>query len=227
METSDPNRPEFPEREPLSAPRPNNSFYLNQSTDLFANLPPQTQFTSSEHFFSLSVSGKIEYAEYPDIEALQVKFDVFSGQKWRVARGQATGISQFAHSSATSSRKIIWNFPFNIELDANDAEGWPLLILTCTGSDFLGRHVIKGYGTVRVPTVQGRHTRIVHLYAPRSSSFLVRMIGVLKGKVPELANPLATLAQNMNRDAVKVVAHGKVHVVFNIASNNMSQMGFK
>jgi hypothetical protein len=51
--------------------------------------------------------------------------------------------------------------------------------------DFLGLYVIRGYGSVLLPTTPGRYVRIVRTFAPASSSLLQAALSWLTGSMPE------------------------------------------
>ncbi len=54
------------------------------------------------------------------------------------------------------------------------------------GADAFGRDVVRGYGSVLVPTAPGRYIRYVRLFAPRSSSMLQQLLAWLSGGQPEV-----------------------------------------
>lgn len=51
----------------------------------------------------------------------------------------------------------------------------------------MGRDVVVGYGSVLVPTIAGRHERMVHMYAPQPSSLLQRFRSWVSGAYPEVS----------------------------------------
>ncbi len=48
-----------------------------------------------------------------------------------------------------------------------------------------GRYVVRGYGSVVIPTVPGRHVRDVHTFAPAASSKLQEIAAYLRGDYPQ------------------------------------------
>lgn len=54
-----------------------------------------------------------------------------------------------------------------------------------TAQDFLGRFVIRGYGSALLPTMPGSSVRLVRAFAPASSSLLQAGIAWLTGNLPE------------------------------------------
>ena len=53
------------------------------------------------------------------------------------------------------SSEVIWNFPFDLTYKSTTPMGWPQLVVILYGVDLIGRIVIKGYGSVHVPTQPG------------------------------------------------------------------------
>lgn len=91
---------------------------------------------------------------------------------------------------------IVLNFPIDIAFKSTNPFGWPRLVISIYGLDAFGRDVIRGYGSVHLPTVAGSNTvREVPLFRPLSSSLLQQFIAWLSGSPPEVdAFPLVTCA---------------------------------
>lgn len=51
---------------------------------------------------------------------------------------------------------LVWNFPLDVTYKSTNAFGWPQLVVSVYGLDFLGRDVIKGYGCMHIPTCAGK-----------------------------------------------------------------------
>ncbi len=51
---------------------------------------------------------------------------------------------------------LVWNFPIDVTYKSTNAYGWPQLVVSVYGLDYLGRDVIKGYGCMHLPTCAGR-----------------------------------------------------------------------
>lgn len=86
-------------------------------------------------------------------------------------------------------RQLVWNFPLEATFKATNAFGWPQLVLSVYGPDALGRDVIKGYGSVHLPTRAGRYMLTARLYRPRSASPLRAFVSWLTGMPAEFADP--------------------------------------
>ncbi len=52
-------------------------------------------------------------------------------------------------------RDIVFNFPFEATFSTTNPSGWPQIVLTLYGPDVFGRSVVKGYGSVHIPTEPG------------------------------------------------------------------------
>lgn len=55
--------------------------------------------------------------------------------------------------------------------------------------DLLGRYVVRGYGSVLIPTVPGRYVRYVRCFTPVASTMLQGLLGWLTGSTPEVRAP--------------------------------------
>ncbi len=62
---------------------------------------------------------------------------------WQVLAGMESGITQLASLPGGSDTSLVWNFPVDLTFKSTNVHGWPQLILTVHGSDFLNRHVVK------------------------------------------------------------------------------------
>jgi B9 domain-containing protein 1 len=54
------------------------------------------------------------------------------------------------------------------------------------GTDFLGRDVVRGYGSALVPLAPGQHVFNVPVYVPLASSILTSWLSWLNGNPPEV-----------------------------------------
>ena len=115
------------------------------------------------------------------------------GQDWSVLTGFDQGISQISKQSDFNfdSRPCVWDFPLDIAFKSTNVYGWPSIILSVYGFDFLGRDVIRGYGSLVIPTIPGtyllltRYTLYVPLYAPQASTLFYQWYGWAMGRLPE------------------------------------------
>lgn len=81
------------------------------------------------------------------------------GQDWSILTGFEQGISQISQQSDnnTDIRPCVWNFPIDIAFKSTNVFGWPTLILSVYGFDFMGRDVVRGYGSLILPTISGTY----------------------------------------------------------------------
>jgi Ciliary basal body-associated, B9 protein len=108
---------------------------------------------------------------------------------------------------------------------STNVHGWPQLVLSVYGNNFWGNDVVRGYGSIHVPLVPGRHVRYIKLFVPQSSSLCQRIMSCLKGEAPELFDP-RTIADSRGREVLRVASSGIVKVVFNVSSRNMAAFGY-
>ena len=236
----DPNKPSmrlFPRDDTVNylGPKPSDSHYdvslqpVIPGQELFdqykQDYVPQLSLDDSSYFY-LYISGQVEYSVFPDSECLMARYTFVAGKDWERVYGVPSGCSQMSYKSRSSTKKIVWNFPFNLAYRSTCPKGWPQITMTFVGPDFLGREIVKGYSTVHVPTQPGRHERTAYAFVPKSSSILVNIIGHLRGKVPELIDPARTLAEAYGREVVRADSGGSVKVVFNVSEKNMESFGY-
>ncbi|KAF1333182.1 B9 domain-containing protein 1, partial [Globisporangium splendens] len=109
---------------------------------------------------------------------------IYSGQVEAVD-GVDTGLSQMAYAS-NQQDEIIFSFPIDISFKSTNPFGWPRIVLSVCGLDALGRDVIRGYGSIHLPTCAGSTTRDVPLFKSLSSSMLQQFTAWLTGSPPEV-----------------------------------------
>lgn len=66
--------------------------------------------------------------------------------------------------------------------------GWPRIALSVYGVDFLGRDVIRGYGSALIPLTPGMHQIQVEMFAPLASSYANQFMSWLMGNPPEVVH---------------------------------------
>lgn len=193
--------------------------------ELFKRPPsPRIDPTDDTHFYVM-VSGMVEYAQHGETDQMLTRYNFEAGQGWEQIHGMPTGSSHITCKAGGMSKKLIFNFPFEVGFRSSNMQGWPQIVVTIIGTDFMGRDVPYGYGNVHVPTKPGRHVRYVRTFKPHSSSNLVNFISWLKGTPSEYSDPGLTLAQCEGREVTRVTSHGLVKVVFVVALVNMDKFG--
>jgi B9 domain-containing protein 1 len=101
-------------------------------------------------------------------------------------QGIDTGISQVSSRNFHSNQEIVWNFPVDVTFKSTNVHGWPRISFSVYGLDFLGRDVIRGYGSALIPVFPGNHAITVDMYKPLAGSALNNMISWLFGDSPEV-----------------------------------------
>ena len=78
-------------------------------------------------------------------------------------QGLEEGISQIARAASVSTfsgqskvKPCVWNFPLDAVFKSTNVFGWPQLVVSIYGLDDLGRDVVRGYGSLRLPLTPGR-----------------------------------------------------------------------
>ena len=136
--------------------------------------------------FHVMITGQIESACYPShYDNLYCRYALSYGPDWNIIHGIDSGISQISRKSdmlsGPDAEGIIWNFPIDIALMATNVFGWPRLSISVYGLDALGRDVVRGYGSVMVPTFPGRHIKYIDTYVPISKNFCQRFLNWVFG----------------------------------------------
>jgi len=126
--------------------------------------------------FLLMANGQIESAHLPEFDDLYCKFSFTHGQDWVVTNGIEEGISQITKKSNDERQLFIWNFPLEITYKSTNPFGWPQIVISCYGTDMLGRDVVRGYGSTHLPITPGQHKIKVPVFVPISSSRLQTFI---------------------------------------------------
>jgi B9 domain-containing protein 1 len=156
-------------------------------------------------------------------------FSMQHGGDWTLVSGAPNGITQLACSSAPPAsslgsailrgcadpREVVWNFPIGLIFKSTSPFGWPRMVVTVYGTDLCNRRVVKGYGSVHLPCQPGRHTRVVRLYCPISSSPMTRFLGILFGNPAQFIDP-RIVAGSEGREVVRVQSGGKVRLIFDV-----------
>ena len=91
--------------------------------------------------------------------------------------------------------------------------------------DFLGRYVIRGYGSCLLPTTPGRYVRIVRTFAPASSSMLQAALSWLTGSLPEFYDARFA-ASGKGREVVRTTSTGLMRVALSVVTKGMASHGY-
>jgi len=175
--------------------------------------------------FRVVVNGEIESAQLGNCGPLLCVFSFQHGADWTTVAGAPNGVTQLACSAAPTvtslgrgggcQREVVWNFPIGIVFKSTSPFGWPRIVISVYGTDMCNRRVIKGYGSVHIPCQPGRHSRVIRLYRPISSSPLQRLLGALFGNTAQLVDP-RVVAGTEGREVIRVQSGGRVRVLFEV-----------
>ncbi|KAL7753043.1 hypothetical protein RI367_001494 [Sorochytrium milnesiophthora] len=130
------------------------------------------------------------------------------------------------HIAFTTGSTVVWNMPLEIAWQSTNVYGWPQLTVSLYGPDFLGRDVVKGYGSCRVPREPGRHSVYVPLFTPVATTPFNGFLSWLLGTPPEFADPMFP-AKSKGREATRVRSCGTVKIVLNCVLQDFDRVGYR
>jgi B9 domain-containing protein 1 len=87
---------------------------------------------------------------------------------------------------ANAEEQIVWNFPIDVSFNSTNVFGWPRIAISVYGIDFLGRDVIRGYGSALIPLSSGQHQIEIDMFNPLATSYLNDIASWLMGNPPEV-----------------------------------------
>ena len=135
------------------------------------------------------------------------------------------GSSSTSGSGGSGSSGVVWNFPIDVTFKTTNAHGWPRLVVSVYSMDMFGRFVIRGYGSLLIPTVPGQYTRYIRTFAPASSSYLQAFLGWLTGNLPEFYDS-RFVASSEGREVVRVQSTGIVRIRINVTTRGLASHGY-
>eukprot|EP01083_Nonionella_stella_P029151 80331_1 len=180
--------------------------------------------------FYVMVTGQVESCKIEGCDTLYVKYGFNYGSDWRYLNGVETGISQIARKRSrgplgSGGGGLVWNYPIDVTFSSTNPHGWPQIVLSVYGFNAFGRDVVRGYASTRLPTRPGRHTLLVRLYSPMSSSLCQQFIAWITGNPPEFFDS-KFVTQGPGREVARVQSNGVVKIVVNVLTKNLSSFGF-
>ena len=112
-----------------------NKYYSRDSYSREKSIP-RANFSHSSHstveeegeYFHMGVSGQIQSGEFKDYDGLAIKYCFVSKGKWIKDKGTEIGISQHSFKSSGISKRVIWNFPFEIRYRSTTIKDWPQMV---------------------------------------------------------------------------------------------------
>ena len=174
----------------------------------------------------LDIQGVIKEGTFPEGDQIFCKYDIVYGKEWKHISGQGSGQSQHACLGEGSTCYFIWNMPFQIRLNCENISNWPQLVVSCYYPDFLGREILKAYGTCYIPTTTGIHERTISMFCPISSYSFNTVMEILFGEKAELINAPKILAEGDGREILRTKSEGSIKIKFNIHIENLEENGF-
>tara|TARA_B110000090_G_C13346266_1_gene433089 strand:- start:591 stop:908 length:318 start_codon:yes stop_codon:yes gene_type:complete len=91
--------------------------------------------------------------------------------------------------------------------------------------DYLGRDVVRGYGSALVPLTPGQHIIDVDMYTPMATSYFNQAISWLMGNPPEFFDS-KFVCQGDGREVTRVQSAGSVRMKLNVNTKNMGNCGY-
>jgi B9 domain-containing protein 1 len=176
------------------------------------------------------------------MDNLYCHFSYHMGQDWSVISGQEEGLTQVGQRGG-HRQNVVWNFPIDLSLKSTNVFGWPQIVLAVYGLDGFGRDVIRGYGSMHLPTSTGRHELHIRLFVPQSASPLQRLTAWVGASQAEFVDPKLP-AKHAGREGlfgllfsadlsligpeivVRVVSGGSVTILLNVVSKDMALAGY-
>ena len=204
--------------------------YLSQSkiankSIISKNKNDKLSETSQTGIF-LDIQGLIKEGTFPEGDQIFCKYDIVYGNEWKIISGQNSGQSQHACLGEGSSFYFVWNMPFQIRLNCEKPLNWPQLIISCYYPDFLGREILKAYGTCYMPTSNGTHERTLSMFCPISSYSFTSVLEFLFGEKAELINAPKVIAQGDGREILRTKSEGNIKIKFHINIENLEENGY-
>jgi B9 domain-containing protein 1 len=163
-------------------------------------------------------TGQIVSGEFGPVDYLYCRYTFHYGNDWTIQSGLDNGLSQTACKNLSQSEEqIIWNFPVDVSFNATNVFGWPRIAISVYGIDFLGRDVIRGYGSALVPMSSGQHLIEVDMFVPLASSYLNEAVAWIMGNPPEFFDS-KFVCQSEGREVSRVRRSGKTTLSLNVVT---------
>ncbi|KAK2962263.1 putative flagellar basal body component [Blattamonas nauphoetae] len=177
--------------------------------------------------FQVVVTGTLESVTVSGFDNVHAHYSFKKGSKWQYTGGIEEGNTQMGSKafSGPNRNTIVWNFPIEIQFSSVSPSGWPQLIVTVYGLNWLGRDIIVGTGCVHLPVGPGSHELAIPLFKPKDSSGFHSLHSLITGTLPEFRDPhFASLTTQ--RSVVRTQSTGFVRVVLNVTFRNMNALEY-
>ncbi|KAL0233808.1 hypothetical protein PCE1_002314 [Barthelona sp. PCE] len=175
-------------------------------------------------YFTVNVRGLIETGSFPGNVSLMTQYEFYQGPDWLLIDGNNGGLSAFCQKTH-QDKHVVWNLPFNTTFQSCNISGWPQIILTMYGLDFLGRQIPKGFGAIHIPLQSGTFTKTIELYRPISSSFITSIRSFFSGRPVEFTDPTFP-AKTAGQEVVRTKSCGSITVTFNVTTRGVGKCGY-
>ena len=228
LEVNNSSKPEKKKKLPRRINKSNIDSNLGESKDPFKSMisKDKSENIESKKGVFLDIQGVIKEGTFPEGDQIFCKYDLVYGKEWNLISGQNSGQSQHACLGEGSTSYFVRNMPFQIILNSENPSNWPQLVISCYNPDFLGREVLKAYGTCYIPTINGSHERILSMFSPISSYSFTNFLELLFGEKAEIINAPKILAQGDGREILRTKSEGKIKIKFNIHLENLEENGY-
>ena len=212
----------------LNRLRPNNQIDNKNNDKYSTSLANTGNYSESlQTGIFLDIQGVIKEGTFPEGDQIFCKYDIIYGDEWKVISGQSSGQSQHACLGEGSTCYFVWNMPFQMRLYSEKPSNWPQIIISCYYPDFLGREILKAYGTCYIPTTNGQHERNISMFCPISSYSFTKILEIMYGEKAELINAPKILALGDGREILRTKSEGNIILKFHINLENMEANGFE
>jgi B9 domain-containing protein 1 len=191
-----------------------------------ANAPHRVDNSNNNtNNFIISITGQIESCCFPGLHNLYCKYHFVHGVDWTVIDGLEQGISQIGTTLTESGSVVVLNFPLEIVYKSVNIFGWPQIVVSVYGPDFLGRDIVRGYGSFHVPTVPGRYSSTVPMFTPLPLSLMDRVATTLTGQVTEFYDS-KFISRGTGREVTRVTSFGTIKMTWNVLVKNEEPFGY-
>lgn len=197
--------------------------------------PSATTGSTQTSSFFVMITGHVESAKSSTsslTDQLYCRYSFQYGPDWEIVHGVSMGLSQVGRQGVMNpidedwGNEIVWNFPIEISFQSTNPYGWPRLVISIYGFDFMGRDVVRGYASLLLPVSPGRYTKYLKTYRPVSGSWFVQAVNWLLGTNPEYYDS-KMVARGGGRAVTRVVSSDRtVKVNLTVTVKDFSTFGY-
>jgi B9 domain-containing protein 2 len=144
------------------------------------------------------------------------------GDKWKILSGLDKG-ETFYDCSEHYSEMAIFEHPIDLHYVCANISGWPKLYAEVWGVDVHGRHSIKGYSCLTMPTHPGEYELECMMWRPQGS-FFDNLNSFFLGCNPEILYKNMVLSGN-DRFGMQCLSTGILHLRIGIIIKDFNLHG--